>query len=105
MVSYARVVGASQLVAVDDAVHVADRRPRTREAVMHFFERQDQRIPGRRGGGEQRGELCAMRVEQFAQHGLDIRDADRRERRQFVVGGGHVWASRNCAQAAGARQF
>jgi len=85
----AGVVGAAQFVAVDDAVHVPDRRPGARQAMMHFLQRHDQRIPRRRGLREQRGKLRAMRIEQLAQHGLDVRDADRRERRQIDVGGRH----------------
>ena len=45
---------------------------------MHFFQRHHQRIPRRLGLDEQRGQLGAMRVEQLPQHGLDVRDTDRR---------------------------
>ncbi len=81
------VVRGAQLVAVDDAIHVADGRPRAREAVMHLLQRHDQRIPRGSGCVEQRCELSAMCIEQLAQHGLDVRDADGRERRQIEFGG------------------
>ena len=81
----AGVVRGAQLVAVDDAVHVSDGRPRAREAVLHLLERHDQRVPGVGTGSEQARELRAILIEHLANRRFDVFDANGRERRQVVL--------------------
>jgi len=82
----AGVVSGAQFVAVHDAIEVADRRPRLGETVVHALERHDQRVPAVGAGLEQRGDGCAVLLEQLANGGLDVTRLDGAEGRQRCVG-------------------